>query len=73
MYTPEELERIRRRPFIRRVLAEGKVIYENGPTRYPNSLPTGIPADIYTQRAVEKAVGLAGEVVEQVAALLDAV
>lgn len=27
-YSPEEFERIRRRPFFQRVLAEGKVLYE---------------------------------------------
>lgn len=26
-YTPEELERVRCRPFVRRALAEGKVLY----------------------------------------------
>lgn len=37
------------------------------PTRYPNSLPDGIPSDVYTRQAAEEAVGLAGEVVEEVA------
>ncbi len=37
------------------------------PTRYPNSLPGGIPAEVYTRRAAEEAVALAGEVVEEVA------
>jgi HEPN domain-containing protein len=40
------------------------------PTRYPNSLPDGIPADVYTRRAAEEAVALAAEVVERVAGLL---
>lgn len=30
IYTPEELDRNRDRPFIRRALAEGKLIYERG-------------------------------------------
>jgi predicted nucleotidyltransferase len=29
IYTPSELERIAHRPFIRRILAEGKTIYEH--------------------------------------------
>ncbi|RLA93519.1 MAG: DNA-binding protein [Deltaproteobacteria bacterium] len=36
------------------------------PTRYPNSLPDGIPAEVYTADAAKEkeAVGLAAEVVE---------
>ena len=40
------------------------------PTRYPNSLPDGIPADVYTEGAAENAVVLAGQVVEIVSNLL---
>jgi hypothetical protein len=28
IYTPEELEAMRRRPFLKKALAEGQVIYE---------------------------------------------
>lgn len=34
------------------------------PTRYPNSLPDGIPAEVYTADAAKEAVELATEVVE---------
>lgn len=40
------------------------------PTRYPNGLPDGIPADVYTESAAQEAVRLAGEAVARVAALL---
>ena len=40
------------------------------PTRYPNGLPGGIPADVYTQQAAAQAVGLAREVVEFAGSLL---
>ena len=40
------------------------------PTRYPNGLPDGIPADVYTQQAATDAASLAGEAVDFVAALL---
>jgi len=33
------------------------------PTRYPNGLPDGIPADVYTRRAAADAVALAIEAV----------
>ncbi len=33
------------------------------PTRYPNGLPDGIPAQVYTARAAQQAVALAAEVV----------
>ena len=33
------------------------------PTRYPNGLPDGIPADVYTRDAADGAVRLADEVV----------
>lgn len=36
------------------------------PTRYPNGLPDGIPARIYTEEAARGAVALAGEAVEWV-------
>ena len=36
------------------------------PTRYPNGLPDGIPADVYTQDAALGAVALAKEAVEWV-------
>ncbi len=32
IYTPEELEDIAHRPFIQRILQEGKVVYESGET-----------------------------------------
>jgi HEPN domain-containing protein len=34
------------------------------PTRYPNGLPDGIPADVYTQQAANDAVALANEAVD---------
>ncbi len=37
------------------------------PTRYPNGLPDGIPADVYNRSAAEQAVELAAEVVRAVA------
>ena len=40
------------------------------PTRYPNGLPDGIPADVYTREAADGAVGMAGEAVELVGQLL---
>jgi HEPN domain-containing protein len=40
------------------------------PTRYPNGLPDGIPADVYTHQAATQAVGLAKEAVEFVTSLL---
>jgi HEPN domain-containing protein len=39
-------------------------------TRYPDALPDGIPADVYTQHAAETAVDLAAEVVDLVARLI---
>lgn len=36
------------------------------PTRYPNSLPDGIPANVYTEEAAASSVGLAEEVVAYV-------
>jgi HEPN domain-containing protein len=39
-------------------------------TRYPDALPDGIPADIYTQQAAETAVDLAAEAVDLVAGLV---
>ena len=41
------------------------------PTRYPNGLPDGIPADVYTQDAAIGAVALADEAVAWVKQLLD--
>jgi len=41
------------------------------PTRYPNGLPDGIPAMVYTQDAAIGAVALAEEAVEWVRQLLD--
>ena len=41
------------------------------PTRYPNGLPGGIPAEAYPQQTARDAVALAGEVVDFVAGLLD--
>jgi HEPN domain-containing protein len=40
------------------------------PTRYPNGLPDGIPAEIYTRDAASGAVALAEDVVEYVRMLL---
>jgi HEPN domain-containing protein len=40
------------------------------PTRYPNGLPDGIPADVYTREAAEGAVNLADEAVTVVSAML---
>ncbi len=40
------------------------------PTRYPNGLPDGIPADVYTRQAATDAVRLAREAVEWVGELL---
>lgn len=42
------------------------------PTRYPNGLPDGIPADVYTQQAAADAVALAGQAVDFVTVLLAA-
>ncbi len=36
------------------------------PTRYPNGLPDGIPAEVYNREAALSAVALAGEAVEYV-------
>jgi len=41
------------------------------PTRYPNCLPDGIPADVYTQDAAMGAVSLATEAVAWIRHLLD--
>lgn len=41
-------------------------------TRYPNGLPDGIPADVYTRDAAAGALALAREAVEWVRELLDA-
>jgi len=54
-YRPEFAEKVRRWSIL-----DGYYI----PTRYPNGLPDGIPADVYTQEAAQSAVGLAEEVVE---------
>jgi HEPN domain-containing protein len=40
------------------------------PTRYPNGLPDGIPADVYNQSAARGAVSLAAEVVDYVGKLI---
>lgn len=40
------------------------------PTRYPNGLPDGIPADVYTADAAQQATTLAEEVVDFVEELL---
>ena len=42
------------------------------PTRYPNGLPDGIPADVFTEQASADAVRFAGEAVEFVGKLLGA-
>jgi len=41
------------------------------PTRYPNALPDGIPANVYTQDAASGAVALAEEAVDWVRQLLE--
>jgi HEPN domain-containing protein len=41
------------------------------PTRYPNGLPDGIPAEVYTEDAAKEAVTLATEAVDWVQHLLD--
>jgi len=43
------------------------------PTRYPNSLPAGIPARVYTRRAAEEAVSMAEQAVAYVRALLESI
>lgn len=40
------------------------------PARYPNGIPDGIPADVFTEKAAADAVEFAGEAVEFVGALL---
>jgi len=40
------------------------------PTRYPNGLPDGIPADVYTEDAAKSAVALADEAVNYVKELI---
>jgi HEPN domain-containing protein len=61
-YRPECAEKARRWS-----LLDGYYI----PTRYPNGLPDGIPADVYTQEAATGAVTLAQETVAWVRQLLD--
>ncbi|TDA68730.1 MAG: HEPN domain-containing protein [Clostridia bacterium] len=39
------------------------------PTRYPNGLPDGIPAQVYNQKAACEAVALAADAVETVGRL----
>jgi HEPN domain-containing protein len=41
------------------------------PTRYPNGLPDGIPAEVFTEDAAQGAVTLAEEAVEWVRELLE--
>lgn len=40
------------------------------PTRYPNGLPDGIPAEVYTEEAAKSAVALAEETVNYVKGLI---
>ncbi len=42
------------------------------PTRYPNGLPDGIPAEVYNERAALDAVALAEEAVNWISQLLSA-
>ena len=42
------------------------------PTRYPNGLPAGIPAHVFTKDAADGAVAMADEAVEWVGSLLAA-
>jgi HEPN domain-containing protein len=60
-YTPEFAEKARRWSIL-----DGYYI----PTRYPNGLPDGIPAHVYTAEAAAGAAGIAGEAVEWVRGLL---
>ena len=41
------------------------------PTRYPNGLPDGIPAEVYNEEAARSAVALAEEAVNYVKGLID--
>ncbi len=41
------------------------------PTRYPNGLPDGIPADVFTKEAAVGAVAMAREAVEWVRKLVE--
>jgi len=41
------------------------------PTRYPNGLPDGIPAEVYTEDAAKSAVALAEEAMNYVKGLID--
>jgi HEPN domain-containing protein len=60
-FQPEFAERARRWS-----LLDGYYI----PTRYPNSLPDGIPANVYTQDAAQHAVAMAEEAVSYVKRLV---
>jgi HEPN domain-containing protein len=60
-YQPEFADKVRRWS-----LLDGYYI----PTRYPNGLPDGIPANVFTQEAAQSAVALAEEVVVWVRGLL---
>jgi HEPN domain-containing protein len=42
------------------------------PTRYPNGLPGGIPADAYVRTDAERALGLCAAVIDLVGARIDA-
>ena len=42
------------------------------PTRYPNGLPDGIPADVFTQEAAQNALELAKSTVEFVQKYIEA-
>lgn len=61
-YEPEFAERAKRWS-----LLDGYYI----PTRYPNGLPAGIPADVFTSEASSGAVRMAREAVEWVGAVLE--
>jgi HEPN domain-containing protein len=41
------------------------------PTRYPNGLPGGIPADAYTRVDSDRALGLSARVIDQVGTMMD--
>ena len=43
IYTPEELESISHRPFIKMIINEGQQIYEHWKILYPNGLPDITP------------------------------
>jgi HEPN domain-containing protein len=41
------------------------------PTRYPNSLPGGVPAEVFTEDQATEAIAYAERVLEQAAAIVE--